>query len=158
MGTCGAGSPASVCQRAYKSVGLFLAWVGSRLARWGRAGAKAVWRVKLVVEPEPGVAIETELARVERDPQAGLADSGFGLKRRSGSQRHCRPNWSRRGWPRRAGAVARPAGGCWRARVVTGRGSASCLAACRSGFGGGLPVRAARTKGGAELRRSRPRR
>jgi len=39
-----------------------------------------VSRVELVAEPEPGVAIETELARIERDPQAGLADLGLRLE------------------------------------------------------------------------------
>ncbi|MBV8704058.1 MAG: hypothetical protein JO118_10150 [Acetobacteraceae bacterium] len=36
--------------------------------------------MELVAEPEPGVAIETELARIERDPQAGLADLGLRLE------------------------------------------------------------------------------
>ena len=38
---------------------------------------KSVWRVKLVAEVQPGVVTETELARIERDEEAGLADLGF---------------------------------------------------------------------------------
>src|SRR3954470_8170220 len=45
----------------------------------GEPVAKLVWRVKLVAELEPGVVTETELARVERDAQAGLAELGLQL-------------------------------------------------------------------------------
>jgi hypothetical protein len=38
-----------------------------------------VWRVKLVAERQPGVTTETELACIERDAQAGLADLGLSL-------------------------------------------------------------------------------
>jgi hypothetical protein len=38
-----------------------------------------VWRVKLVAELRPGVMTETEVARIERDEQAGLADLGLRL-------------------------------------------------------------------------------
>ncbi len=41
--------------------------------------SKLVWRVKLVAERQPGVSTETELACIERDPQAGLADLGLSL-------------------------------------------------------------------------------
>ena len=41
--------------------------------------AKLVWRVKLVAEVRPGVLTETELARIERDEDAGLADLGLQL-------------------------------------------------------------------------------
>ncbi len=41
--------------------------------------AKLVWRVKLVAERQPGVVTETELACIERDAQAGLADLGLSL-------------------------------------------------------------------------------
>jgi hypothetical protein len=40
---------------------------------------KLVWRVKLVAELRPGVVTETEVARIERDEQAGLADLGLQL-------------------------------------------------------------------------------
>jgi hypothetical protein len=40
---------------------------------------KLVWRVKLVAELRPGVMTETEVACVERDEQAGLADLGLRL-------------------------------------------------------------------------------
>jgi hypothetical protein len=41
--------------------------------------AKVVWRVKLAAELRPGVITETEVARIERDEQAGLADLGLRL-------------------------------------------------------------------------------
>lgn len=41
--------------------------------------AKLVWRVKLVAELEPGVVTETELARIERDQRASLAELGLTL-------------------------------------------------------------------------------
>ncbi len=42
---------------------------------------KLVWRVKLVAELEPGVVTQTEVARIERDEAAGLADLGPGWRR-----------------------------------------------------------------------------
>ena len=41
---------------------------------------KLVWRVKLVTELEPGVATETEVARIERADDAGLVDLGLRLE------------------------------------------------------------------------------
>src|SRR3954449_2332036 len=38
-----------------------------------------MWRLKLVAELRPGVVTETEVARIERDEQAGLADLGLRL-------------------------------------------------------------------------------
>jgi len=40
---------------------------------------KLVWRVKLVAELRPGVTTETEIARIEREEQAGLAELGLRL-------------------------------------------------------------------------------
>ena len=40
---------------------------------------KLVWRVKLMAELEPGVTTETEVARLERDEEASLADLGLRL-------------------------------------------------------------------------------
>jgi len=40
---------------------------------------KLVWRVKLVAELRPGVTTETEIACIERDEQAGLAELGLRL-------------------------------------------------------------------------------
>src|SRR3954470_18724560 len=40
---------------------------------------KLVWRVKLVAELEPGVTTETEVACLERNEEAGLADLGLRL-------------------------------------------------------------------------------
>src|SRR3954463_14380642 len=40
---------------------------------------KLVWRVKLVAELQAGVTTETEVARIERDEEAGLADLGLRL-------------------------------------------------------------------------------
>ena len=41
---------------------------------------KLVWRVKLVAELRPGVMTETEVARIERGEEAGLADLGLRLE------------------------------------------------------------------------------
>ncbi len=38
---------------------------------------KLVWRVKVIAELEPGVATETEVARIERGEEAGLAELGL---------------------------------------------------------------------------------
>jgi len=40
---------------------------------------KLVWRVKLLAELRPGVTTETEVGRIERDEQAGLAELGLRL-------------------------------------------------------------------------------
>jgi hypothetical protein len=40
---------------------------------------KLVWRVKLVAELRPGVMTESEVARIERDEEAGVADLGLRL-------------------------------------------------------------------------------
>jgi len=40
---------------------------------------KLVWRVKLVAEFETGETTEVEVARLERDEQASLADLGLRL-------------------------------------------------------------------------------
>jgi len=37
------------------------------------------WAVTLVAELQPGVTTETEVARIERDEQAGLAELGLQL-------------------------------------------------------------------------------
>ena len=42
--------------------------------------AKLVWRVKLVAELQPGVTTETEVARIERDEEANLAEPGLRLE------------------------------------------------------------------------------
>jgi hypothetical protein len=42
--------------------------------------AKLAWRVKLVAEVEPGVTTETEVARIERTEEAGLAELGLRLE------------------------------------------------------------------------------
>jgi hypothetical protein len=41
---------------------------------------KLVWRVKLVADLQPGVTTETEVARLERDEEAGLAELGLRLE------------------------------------------------------------------------------
>jgi hypothetical protein len=41
--------------------------------------AKLVWRVKLVTELQAGETTEVEVARIERDQQAGLSDLGLRL-------------------------------------------------------------------------------
>src|ERR1700761_1270392 len=45
----------------------------------GERVPKLVWRVKLVAEFETGETTEVEIARLERDEQAGLADLGLRL-------------------------------------------------------------------------------
>ena len=47
--------------------------------KWVGLVGQLVWRVKLVAEVRPGVVTETELARIERDEDAGLADLGLQL-------------------------------------------------------------------------------
>jgi hypothetical protein len=42
--------------------------------------AKLVWRVKLVAELQPGVTTETEVARIEPDEEANLAELGLRLE------------------------------------------------------------------------------
>src|SRR3954467_6864572 len=59
--------------------GLFLVGYVLSSRDEGEPVAKLVWRVKLVAELEPGVVTETELARIERDAQAGLAELGLQL-------------------------------------------------------------------------------
>ncbi len=48
---------------------------------WDEGGLvpKLVWRVKLVAELRPGVTTEVEVARIERDEQADVADLGLRL-------------------------------------------------------------------------------
>jgi hypothetical protein len=41
--------------------------------------AKLVWRVKLVTELQARETMEVEVARIERDQQAGLSDLGLCL-------------------------------------------------------------------------------
>jgi len=41
---------------------------------------KLVWRVKLVAELRPGVTTETEVARIQCDEQASLAEPGLRLE------------------------------------------------------------------------------
>jgi hypothetical protein len=45
----------------------------------GKLVPKLVWRVKLVADLEPGLTTEVEIARLEREEQAGLADLGLRL-------------------------------------------------------------------------------
>ena len=56
--------------------------------------AQLRWRVKLVAEWPSGVTAETELACIERDQQAGLAD--LGLRLAEAKHRHCRQRSCRR--------------------------------------------------------------
>ena len=61
-------------RRACKSLGAG-PWVPAPVGSWlaGERGLvpKLVWRVKLVAEPEPGVATETEVAHIERGNEVG---------------------------------------------------------------------------------------
>src|SRR3954463_2287255 len=49
-------------------------------ARGATPVPKLVWRVKLVTGLEPGVATETEVARIERGEASGLANLGLQLE------------------------------------------------------------------------------
>ena len=47
--------------------------------------AKLVWRVKLVAELQTDVTMETEVARVERNEEASLAELGLRLEEATSS-------------------------------------------------------------------------
>ena len=68
--------------------------------------AKLVWRVKLVAELQPGVTTETEVARIERDEEASLAELGLRLAEASSSRRRCRLRSCRHRWRGWASIVA----------------------------------------------------
>ena len=57
---------------------------------------KLVWRVKLVTELHAGEPMEVELARFERDEQAGLADLGLRLTEAKQLTAALQARWSRR--------------------------------------------------------------
>ena len=100
--------------------------------------AKLVWRVKLVTERQPGVATETELARIERDEQATLADLGLRLA----EAKRLTAALQAKVVPAQVAAL----GECPRACLVCGRGLASqghSGARFRSLFGD-VPVRVRR--------------
>ena len=59
--------------------GLFLPRYVSGSRDEGGLVPKLVWRVTLVAELEPGLTTEVEVARLERDEQASLADRGLRL-------------------------------------------------------------------------------
>ena len=99
--------------------------------------AKLVWRVRLVAELKPGVITETELARIERDQQASLAELGLQLdeaKQLTAALQAQLVPARTLPWVHIV-ARARPAGMCWSARAITGRRSAPCSATCRCGCG-----------------------
>ena len=104
--------------------------------------AKLVWRVKLVTELVAGETMDVEVARLERDEQAGLADLGLRLAEAkqlmaaTAIQAGDRPS-SGDGRPASIAAHARLVTASWPARDITPRHSARCSATCRrqSGFG-----------------------
>jgi hypothetical protein len=59
--------------------GVDVVGVGSAHGKRGGLVPKLVWRVKLVAELRPGEVTETEVARVERDEHADIADLGLRL-------------------------------------------------------------------------------
>ena len=101
-----------------------------------------MWRVRLVAELEPGVVTETELARIERDEQASLAELGLRLD----EAKRLTAALQAQLVPAQVAAV----GACRRlceacGRVLTskghyGRRSAPCSATCRCECDGGSPV------------------
>jgi hypothetical protein len=60
---------------------------------------KLVWRVKLVAELRPGVMTETEVARIERGEEAGLADLGLRLDEAKQLTAALQAQMVRRRWP-----------------------------------------------------------
>jgi len=60
-------------------VGFVPTWVSLGLTGQGWLVAKLMWRVKLVSELPAGVTTEVEIARLERDEQAGVAELGLRL-------------------------------------------------------------------------------
>jgi|SRR5664279_228307 len=68
-----------ISERACRPVGFVPAGVRFGLTGEGELVPKMVWRVKLVAELEPGLTTEVEIARLERDEQASLADLGLRL-------------------------------------------------------------------------------
>ncbi len=104
--------------------------------------AKLVWRVKLVAELPAGVTTEVEVARLERDEQAGLAELGLRLAEAkqltAALQAEMVSAQVARMGERRRVCVA-----CGRALASKGstpRASAPCSATYRSGFGACSPV------------------
>jgi hypothetical protein len=70
----------SVYQREHATLwGLFRVAYGTGSRDEGELVPKMVWRVKLVAELEPGSTTEVEVACLERDEQAGVADLGLRL-------------------------------------------------------------------------------
>ena len=79
-----------------------------------------VWRVKLVAELRPSEVTETEVARIERDEQAGTADPGLRLSETKQLMGPFRVRSCRHKWPWwDAVAPAFPAIAGWRARGIT---------------------------------------
>ena len=106
--------------------------------------AKLIWRVKLVAEFETGETTEAEVARLERDEQAGLADLGLRLAEakqllaaiQGRSSRH------RLRSPASIAAHAWLVRASWPVRDIIPRHSARCSVTCQLGFGACSPVRA----------------
>ena len=109
----------------------------------GELVPKLVWRVRLVAEFETGETTEVEVARLERDEHAGLADLGLRLaeaKRLTAAiQAEIVPAQVTIAGEHRRTCVA-CAGASWPARDITPRRSARCSVTCQSGFGACSPV------------------
>ena len=102
----------------------------------GELVPKLVWRVKLVAEFETGETTEVEVARIERDEQAGLSDLGLRLAEAkqltSALQAEIVP-----AQVTIAGSIAAPvrlAGVGWPARDIAPRHSARCSVTFQFGF------------------------
>jgi hypothetical protein len=119
--------------------------LGSRLTRKVGLVAKLVWGVKLLAELRPGVLTETEVARIEHDEQAGLADLGLRLaetKRLTAAlQAEIVPAQVAR--CASSVAVVRLAGAGWRARATIPLPSVLCsvMYRCASDACLSIPVR-----------------
>jgi len=106
---------------------------------------KLVWRVKLVAELRPGVMTETEVAQIERDEQAGLAELGLRLAEAkqltAALQAPIVPAQVAAVGERRRSCVA--CGRVLASKGHYGRGFAPCSATCQFGSAGcsSAPVR-----------------
>jgi hypothetical protein len=92
-----------------------------------------VWRVKVVAELRPGLLTETEVARIERDEQAGLADLGLQLAETKRLTAALQAEIVPAQVPRSASSVAavRLAGADWPVRATTPLHSIPYSAMCR---------------------------
>ena len=101
---------------------------------------KLMWRVKSVAEFETGETTEMEVARLERDEQAGLADLGLRLAEAKQLMAAIQAEIVPVTVPASIAAHASLVSASWPARDTTPRHSTRCSATCQFGFGACSPV------------------